>query len=46
MKKLQLIALAFLALGACKNGEKKSDAYGNFEAVENYCFFGKCPENC
>ena len=34
MKNLQLIALAFLALGACKNGEKKSDAYGNFEAVE------------
>jgi HlyD family secretion protein len=34
MKKLQLIALAFLALAACKNGEKKSDAYGNFEAVE------------
>ncbi len=34
MKKLQLIALLFLALGACKNGEKKSDAYGNFEAVE------------
>jgi HlyD family secretion protein len=34
MKKLQLIVLAFLALGACKNGEKKSDAYGNFEAVE------------
>jgi len=34
MKKLQLIALAFLAFGACKNGEKKSDAYGNFEAVE------------
>jgi HlyD family secretion protein len=34
MKKLQLIALAFLMLGACKNGEKKSDAYGNFEAVE------------
>lgn len=34
MKKLQLIALAFLAFGACKNGEKKSDAFGNFEAVE------------
>ena len=34
MKKLQLIALAFLTFGACKNGEKKSDAYGNFEAVE------------
>lgn len=34
MKKLQIIALAFLALGACKNGEQKSDAYGNFEAVE------------
>jgi HlyD family secretion protein len=34
MKKLQLIVLAFLALGACKNGENKSDAYGNFEAVE------------
>jgi len=26
--------LAFLALGACKSGEKQSDAYGNFEAVE------------
>lgn len=34
MKKLQIIALAFLAFGACRNGEKKSDAYGNFEAVE------------
>ncbi len=34
MKKLLLIALAFLAFGACKNVEKKSDAYGNFEAVE------------
>jgi HlyD family secretion protein len=34
MKKLQIIALAILTLGACKNGEKKSDAYGNFEAVE------------
>ena len=34
MKKLQLIALAFLSFGACKNGEIKSDAYGNFEAVE------------
>lgn len=34
MKKLQIIALAFLTFGACKNGEKKSDAYGNFEAVE------------
>jgi len=34
MKKLQIVALAFLALGACKTGEKKSDAYGNFEAVE------------
>lgn len=33
-KKLQIIALAFLALGACKSGEQKSDAYGNFEAVE------------
>ena len=33
-KKLQLIALAFLALGACNSGEKQSDAYGNFEAVE------------
>jgi HlyD family secretion protein len=33
-KKLQFIALAFLALGACKSGEKQSDAYGNFEAVE------------
>jgi HlyD family secretion protein len=34
MKKLQIITLVLLALGACKNGEKKSDAYGNFEAVE------------
>lgn len=34
MKKLQLIALSLLIMGACKNGEKKSDAYGNFEAVE------------
>jgi len=34
MKKLQIIALAFLALGACKNGAQKSDAYGNFEVVE------------
>lgn len=34
MKKLQIIVLALLAIGACKNGEKKSDAYGNFEAVE------------
>ena len=34
MKRLQLIALVLMTLGACKNGEKKSDAYGNFEAVE------------
>ena len=34
MKKIQIIALSLLMLGACKNGEKKSDAYGNFEAVE------------
>ena len=34
MKKLQIIAIVFLAFGACKNGEKKSDAFGNFEAVE------------
>ncbi|MDP2338079.1 MAG: HlyD family efflux transporter periplasmic adaptor subunit [Bacteroidota bacterium] len=34
MKKLQIIALAFLMFGSCKNGEKKSDAYGNFEAIE------------
>lgn len=34
MKKLQIIAVALLAFGACKNGEKKSDAFGNFEAVE------------
>jgi HlyD family secretion protein len=33
-KKLQLIALAVLMLGACKNGVQKSDAFGNFEAVE------------
>jgi HlyD family secretion protein len=34
MKKLQIIALVLLSLGACKSGEKKSDAFGNFEAVE------------
>ena len=34
MKKLQLIALSILMFGACKNGAQKSDAYGNFEAVE------------
>jgi HlyD family secretion protein len=34
MKKLQIIALSLFMLVACKNGEKKSDAYGNFEAVE------------
>jgi len=34
MKNLHLIVLAFLALAACKSGEKQSDAYGNFEAVE------------
>jgi HlyD family secretion protein len=34
MKKLQIITLVLMTLGACKNGEKKSDAYGNFEAVE------------
>jgi len=34
MKKLQIIALALLSIGACKNTEKKSDAFGNFEAVE------------
>ncbi|HAQ17985.1 MAG TPA: HlyD family secretion protein [Prolixibacteraceae bacterium] len=34
MKRLQIIVLGMLAFGACKNGEKKSDAYGNFEAVE------------
>ena len=34
MRKLQIIALVLLAFGACKNGEKKSDAFGNFEAVE------------
>lgn len=34
MKKLQIIALVLLALGACKKSEKQSDAYGNFEAVE------------
>ncbi|HZL08765.1 MAG TPA: HlyD family efflux transporter periplasmic adaptor subunit [Prolixibacteraceae bacterium] len=34
MKKLQLIVLILLALGACKSGDQKSDAYGNFEAVE------------
>jgi len=34
MNKLQIIALSLLTLAACKNGEKKSDAYGNFEVVE------------
>lgn len=34
MKRLQILALAFLIFGACKNGEKQSDAYGNFEVVE------------
>ena len=34
MKKLPLITLILLAFGACKTGEKKSDAYGNFEAIE------------
>jgi len=34
MKKIQIIALALLLLSACKNNEKQSDAYGNFEAVE------------
>ena len=34
MKRLQIIAVALLVFGACKNGEKKSDAFGNFEAVE------------
>ncbi|MBV5312111.1 MAG: HlyD family efflux transporter periplasmic adaptor subunit [Prolixibacteraceae bacterium] len=34
MKKLKIIALSLLIVGACKNGEKKSDAFGNFEAVE------------
>ena len=34
MKKLQIITLSLLIIGACRNGEKKSDAYGNFEAVE------------
>lgn len=34
MKKLQIIALSLLIIGACKNGEKKSDAFGNFEAIE------------
>lgn len=34
LKRIQIIALAFLAIGACKNGEKQSDAYGNFEATE------------
>ena len=34
MKKLQIIAFAFLSFGACKNGAQKSDAYGNFEVTE------------
>ncbi len=34
IKKVQIIALALLATAACKNGEQKSDAFGNFEATE------------
>lgn len=34
MKKIQIIVFSLLILGACKSGEKQSDAYGNFEAVE------------
>ena len=34
IKKVQFIALALLATAACRNGEKKSDAFGNFEATE------------
>lgn len=34
IKKVQIIALALLATTACKNGEQKSDAFGNFEATE------------
>ena len=34
MKKIQIIALSIMMLGACKNGEPKSDAYGNFEVTE------------
>lgn len=34
MKKIQIVALSVLMLGACNNGPKKSDAYGNFEVVE------------
>jgi len=34
MNKLQIIALSLLMLAACKNSEKKSDAYGNFEVIE------------
>jgi HlyD family secretion protein len=33
-QKLQLIALAFLALSACKSGNNQSDAFGNFEVTE------------
>lgn len=34
MKRIQIIALSLLLMSACKNNEKQSDAYGNFEAVE------------
>ena len=34
MKRIQIIALALLLVGACKTSENQSDAYGNFEAVE------------
>lgn len=33
-KQIQLLALSVLLLGACKNGEPTSDAYGNFEVTE------------
>jgi HlyD family secretion protein len=34
IKKVHIVALALLATAACKNGEQKSDAFGNFEATE------------
>ena len=34
MKKVQIFVLSVLIFGACKNGAEKSDAFGNFEAVE------------
>ncbi len=34
MKKLSIIACLLISMISCNNNDKKSDAYGNFEAVE------------